>query len=705
MKKNLIKILATATIALSVGACGKKEPAVPEYTLDELLVLDSNGDWEHQGEKVKICNLGVADTFGNTIIGGYCVPDSTSVLDLYGIEIQAKKMPVADSLEWADITVVGTLEDENGHAVIKDADVTLNGVYDGDDQGENMTTGQIVYYWNNVPRNYFDEYFGRSASGKKLSLNVQFASIPETVTAEKESSFYVVYPGEDKDLEDEDNLSPFKVVIPAGLSASTISKINSYFAKKSVGDTGKLVGTARYDRTEGGTSIVIGDIIGSYSLRETPTSEASIVKDKWADVQELEGDNYRDTMVTFENENIFSYVVDESMLSDNVDDIFTDASWVAVDHSSAALLAVTINAKAAKIEETFNALITGLTTQGGEASSMNNEENGEAIYNFKDSDGTIYATVLLANYEAYLSLYYIGLKPSKTFTGETAFADAKAFYLNLATAYEKSLDSTATDRTSALINFSNTVSSAVVDYSNESVYSKYFEDYGLIGVYSIKVTLAAADETAATQYEAGLMLAGFEYKSFELTQEDVWYNATSKEMVVVSISKDSKTVTLDIYAVNATSGALVAERCDATYLGYMNSDVAYYSEKYSAYFSSTINFFADFTVTVDSTEYATEDWYYEADSSYLSQGYAVVFYTFDLVYGEGADLDKIGEALKAELVATGAYTANVQCPTSSSEWLGYADYTNGVWVSVDAYADYGFIEITVVYGKSFVKAA
>ena len=705
MKKNLIKILATAAIALSVGACGKKSPKEPdptEYTLDELLVLDSNGDWEHQGEKVKLCNLGVADAYGNTIIGGYCVPDSTSVLDLYGIEIQAKEMPVADSLEWADITVVGTLEDENGHAVIKDADVTLNSVYDKD-----AGTGQVCYYWNNVSRLYFDNYFGRSWSGKKFSINVQFASIPETVTTDKESSFYVVYPGEDKDLEDEDNLSPIEVIIPAGLSESTVSFINEYFTGKAVGDSGKVYGISRYDRTRGGTTIVLGDIIGSYGLKATPKDEAAIVKDTWADVQELEGDNYRDTMVTFENANIFSYVVDESSLSYNVEQYFNDPSWVEVEHNDAALLSVTINAKAAKMEETFESLVAGLKTQGGEASSVNNEDEGEAIYNFKDSEGTTWATVLLANYESYITLYYIGLKPIKSFSGATAFADAKAYYLSRATAFEKSLDSSASDRTTAIPDLSEEVSSVTVDYSNESSYKTYFASLGLISNYTIKATLKTASKDVVSNYLGTFYVAGaFTYKALTIFEQDGWFNSTTNEFVIFSYDDTYSTITLDIITLNAASAAYVTERSDALYISYMNSTASQYAGYYSSYFSSTINFVSDFTVTVDSTECAAEDWAYECDTSYLSQGYPVLFFTFDVYYADTVDVTKVASALAAELAATGAYTADVQCPTyTSGEWLGYADYTNGVWVGVDAYSDYGIVEITVVFGKNYVKAA
>ena len=61
MKKNLIKILAIASIALAAGACkgNKKSSEDPAklVTIQELLELDNQGKWTLEGEKVKIENL------------------------------------------------------------------------------------------------------------------------------------------------------------------------------------------------------------------------------------------------------------------------------------------------------------------------------------------------------------------------------------------------------------------------------------------------------------------------------------------------------------------------------------------------------------------------------------------------------------------------------------------------------------------------
>ena len=288
MKKNLLKILATMAMVVSVSACGgtKKtseqespseesssasEPAgAKTLSITQVLATtfeDGARSADYEGEEVNLKEtVQFASVYdGRIFLQYYDDEDGTVYLsNVFGLEVEladGEKLP--EGLAYTDkVNVSGTVhyESDNGRVILKDAKITKVG------------EGEKVNYYFPLERAYFDRYYNTAQyNGMNVRGQFQIADMPEEVTDEG-ATLKVVFPGEDIRLEDvtnEDftNYYLMDLKIPAGLDEDQLDSINDILADTEVG--GGLNGVFEIRYNKGGEFFIPEDYLGrSFSTGE-----------------------------------------------------------------------------------------------------------------------------------------------------------------------------------------------------------------------------------------------------------------------------------------------------------------------------------------------------------------------------------------------------------------------------------------------------
>ena len=369
MKKNLLKILAIGAIAVSMGACSSEKPQTVNIT--ELLTINSTTKgWELEGKLVKIENLVCQGKYGNTIIGGSSV--GNTIVDLRGVEIQTKKAPTftIGSGYGADITAVGRVVDVNGRLTLQKATVTVNSERDYDnppaDGSAKYSGGLPMSYCpaDYLSRSLWDGYFGRTFSGALYEGTFQLATVPGTLSATAATSFQVVFPGENIDVEDEENYSLIKVNVPNEVSDNAIESFNTFFADKKAGDFVTLCGLLQYDSE---ANLGMGYVLENYWQQaglEEPASAPDILYD-WDEVEAAAYGFVTPTLPELSSATAtdainapFSYTFDTGYYDKDPSSLFSDPSSILIfeDTSDMALVEVVANLKPSAAEDYLTAV-------------------------------------------------------------------------------------------------------------------------------------------------------------------------------------------------------------------------------------------------------------------------------------------------------------------------------------------------------------
>ena len=361
MKKNLLKILAIGAIAVSMGACSTEKAKVVNIT--ELLTInaDTKG-WELEGKLVKIENLVLQGKYGNTLIGGASV--GNTIVDLRGVEIQTKKLPEfkLGSGYGADITAEGRVVDVNGRLTLQNAKVTVNSERDYDnppaDGSAKYSGGLPMSYCpaDYLSRSLWDGYFGRTFSGALYEGTFQLASVPGTLSATAATSFKVVFPGENLDIEDEENYSIINVAVPNQVSDGAIESFNEYFDGLEVGDFVTLCGLLQYDSQANlGMGYVLENFWDQAGLTEV--EDEPIIFQEWAEVESAAYGFTTQPLPDLDMTNVdvvapFSYTLDTGYFTRDIEDLFSDPSSIMLfkDYSDVGLLEVVANIKPSAVD-------------------------------------------------------------------------------------------------------------------------------------------------------------------------------------------------------------------------------------------------------------------------------------------------------------------------------------------------------------------
>ena len=212
--------VSSETSSESSSEASSSEEEATLLTVAAALSLEQEPPYgfEYLGEKIRIENVVLT-----TIIGDKTafVQEATgnTVADLANLELEVVDWGTCDSTR-TTVTVEGVLADVNGHAVLEQAVIV-----------ECTKTGEEgTYYWPDITRGHLDNNFNRQWHGYWVSADVQLVTAPTTVVAGTEQTFQVVFPGEDTNLENPDNIFPIDVTIPAGITEKEATYINEWLA-------------------------------------------------------------------------------------------------------------------------------------------------------------------------------------------------------------------------------------------------------------------------------------------------------------------------------------------------------------------------------------------------------------------------------------------------------------------------------------------
>lgn len=592
MQKNSIKILALAALALSLGACGgsgggqsstststseagssstyepssetssepvsestsEPDPSSSEsesasssyepgtlYGIGEILSLDAESQWEHLGERVIVKDLVCQGLWndGKTLVGGGVL--GTSITTLRGLEIHSNEVVAFEhGSGWAALfDVEGTLTDVNGRAVIDDAVVTVTSERIYNESGTGYTGGGSVYYWPAVymNRGNWDQYLGRVMSGAMLEGVFQIASMPEEITQEQGTSFEVVFPGENLDVEDLDNYSLIEVQVPDGMSAAGVKAFNEYFAEKEVGQFFTYFGSGQYDLVE---NIGYGLVIDSFGAQflEDPEEEPEIFA-TWADVAAAAGQYFNDPLPELGDDRVFSYTYEFGGAATDV--ILEDYVFL-TDKENANCVTINYNYKPADADEIVDDFVAKLETLGWE------EQTGDlqGIFLLSEGEECVGELIIDAASETGLSYYYMAaapeVGPEETYAEFETFAEAKATYEKRAAAL------VGEGFTSALVD--NTTAAALydLDWSYETYYYTKWTDE----IYEYDFTFAYEELPAdAEDYPALLAEAGFVAKRlYDYTIDGLFNPETNEFIAKLEIDEEDAVIYMEVFVLS-----------------------------------------------------------------------------------------------------------------------------------------------------------
>lgn len=718
MKTNLIKILALGAVVVSLGACQKKKAKVVE--INELLEINADSKkWELEGQLVKVEHLVLQGFYGNTYIGGGAIGDY--VTDLRGVEIQVKKAPKFERNfgYGADITAEGRVVDVNGRLTLQEAKITVNSERPEDGKYKEGEGGLPIYSCppSATSRSTLDNYLsGRIYSGILVEGVYQLASVPAAIDASSPaSSFSVVFPGEDLDLTDAENLAPIVVNVPAGseLTPGAITAFNTYFAEKKAGDFSTICTTFQYDlEKNGGMGMVLESFWSQKGLEEVAKKDQPVIFSSWEEVMDNQGGYYDGGFVDLTKaseeeaalENPFSYLVDESYL-DDPKSMWQEAYVSQIikisdgDLKKCASSVVTVNIKPSKMEAYLDAVEAKLKA-ASYALDESMAENGVYLFTFSDAEVVKKEVVVMLNNESQVEYQYIAPRAALDYA---TFAEFKEGFEGLASAKMSALTETSYTHTSALVDFSEGKKPSNINLS--WMYEALFDGlkaYGMaLPYYSVTYDFAdkAAAAAALTDYEAKLAAAGFVERKLALSKlgsfPDMtgFFNSTSKEFIFIDQDYDSTAhdytnqLYANLFVANDAAIAALVEvlpASDAELLSRVTSFYSYLATTYAAAgFGTTTGLPASFNI---GATLHSNHWDVALTSESLSE-YAISQITIEIKY----DGEVTNDALATYISGLSGFAPKYHM---AFETNGYWNATTGEFLVFDNYDN--VLEITIL---------
>lgn len=645
MRKNLLKILTVAALAFGAGACtpksnntstsdtelppstepstGPVEEEVLEVTAEEVIEIadDEAHDFVLVGKKVHVPSIALQGKYGNVFIGA--VSWGNYVYQLGGIEIQMEgEVPTFEKGSgWgAELDVVGRVTNINGRVALTEATVTVVSEREYNDAHTSYTGGLPISYCPGqyTSRSLWDGYLGRANSGGYYQGYFQLASLPEGPLADEDLSFQVVFPGEDTDATDLENLSLITVQAPASVAAASKEVFNSFFftegSEKQVGDYVLIDSVTQYDlEANGGLGYVL-DTWGMSSLADVPASAKPVIATQWSQVAAHYQPSFQDAFLDLSPADDqdalglpFSYVLDDSYVDGDPRDPWADAYKDQIvkltNPEKCATAAVTVNFKPANFEAYTDRLVEKLQALGYTLdSSLAN--NGVYLMLKQSGEDVVAEVVISLESESSLTLY-ISAPHFQIEEDYATFAELKAAYESRAVAKLSALAEATAAFTSALPAPSGDVlpESFNLSWKYESSYDKYYATYGAMVAYTI--TLGYADSVTAQQLQAAgyaYMVAGaaagFEEASFTLFGIAGYYNETSREFVELSLDAENKALVAEVTILDADTATYVAFPAtnDAEMLAQINAEYAGWHGASATYFPTTATSLTGFTI-------------------------------------------------------------------------------------------------------------
>ena len=446
MNKNLLKVLTMSALLLSLGACkgGNSSSLNPsssddpgpqgplELSIAEVFDLDG-ANFKYEGQEVTVKNTIVYAVNQNMILCGYDGAEGkhpgTTSLKAFEVEVEQQPAWKTDHSTgglYADVTPTGTLTNVNGRPVLKNASVEINLEVLLDDDNKRLPEGSQAScgYWGNLDREDWNEYFGRARSGVFVEGTFQLASVPEAISAEQGSSFYVVFPGENTNGADEQNEYRIYVDLPAGMREKAVTFYNNLFHNADdtknlkVGEFFTLDAFTRYDSTKGGMTLFCDDRFGpSYTVELTGDAIPEIIT-QWSQIQAKYDGKYLSPIpaIGCEEEGVFSYDLSD-YYAYNVENVFEDASFILPNHKKAGAIAVAFNCGRAKVQTVFNALKTKIAAAGYvlDTTVQLEDADEEAIYVLKDASEEVVAELYIAQELRDVQVVFAAFRPSEEF--------------------------------------------------------------------------------------------------------------------------------------------------------------------------------------------------------------------------------------------------------------------------------------------------
>lgn len=571
MKKNLVKILAIASIALAAGACNKGKNSssseeLEELTLSEVFDLDADYpfDFSNVGKTVKVGHLAFYGYYGTTALVGYPYEGSYYLSDLKGFEVELEALPEEDLLPKRgfapDVTVTGTIKNVNGRPVL------ANGTIEVDAETNYGGNGYLAPDY--MSRSYWDGYWGGRASSGALAEGIfQLASVPEEVSTSKGSSFYIVFPGENTDGSDEENEYLIPVVIEDGVSQTVADSVNGFFngvdanndgdyededdtAPHSVGDFVDVMGFLRYDNEQ---TFLLESRYGMY-LDDPAEEDVPTILTAWTEVQEKYSSKFKNGGIPDiggDDLGVFSYTVADNFAG-SPEDVWGEDNldWFGLDLDSAGTYVFDYNCGSAKVASVFEGVVAKIEDCGFTAVENENGSSSDLYYEYKSGDDVLFDINVWKNSSS-ISVAFAGIRA----TDETVSTWAEA----------KTVLSTQSGVETAIADFSATNDAAIESVKVDWKSLEAVEGFGLYQVVPTFADGTFADDDAwealLAEYEAALVTAGFvaDYE-IPLTTSVGYYNATSGEFVEAYLTLNSdKTayagIEIDVFVVSDASKA------------------------------------------------------------------------------------------------------------------------------------------------------
>lgn len=736
MKQNSIKILALAALALTLGACGgnggsegststsgsdasadtsseqgtseggtseggsdtseggsdtseggsdTSEQEVPTlYSIGEILSLDADNQWEHLGELVQVEELAVQGIYGNTVIGGTALGETIDTLR--GLEINCVELPTFEKGSgWgANITATGRLADVGGRAVLEDAVVTVVSERESDGQGS-YTGGLPVYQWPAVYMNRanFDQYMGRKLSGIYLNGLFQIASMPEEVTPEQGTDFYVVFPGENLDTEDLDNYSLINVHVPEGLAQNSADAFNAFFAEKSVADFLIFDGCGQYDMEQ---NLGYGLVVDNWAARffEDPTDVPEIYN-SWADIAAATQQYFADPLPELGDDRVFSYTYE---YSGKATDAIKEAYVFLTDKENSSAVSYTFNYKPADAEDIVNDFVEKLETLG----YVEGTGDSEGIFTLTVEENVVAELIIMGASESNLNFYLLATAPAGE-PGEETYASFET-QDELLAAYEGRAGALVEGFASALLaNIQFGALSFGLDWTDETAYFDKYEDE----IYIYDLTFAFGEEAIPTEDSVveALLANGFEAKRLDDYVIDGYFNATSNEFVAdIDLDVEENTLIITVYALTANAVDTyitdIPDEMDydtfvSTFNTTVQAEIADITGAASTYALSFADLFAGEDYAGFTIDYTSDGGYAE----YYAQLGLITQYVFQAKVADGVDSYDAALAVYAALQDAGFVQATFTLFKLNGLWnattnefvtLSYTD--NGVQIQL-----------------------
>lgn len=307
MKKLLLTVLAC--LSLAVTACGPTGPEPTVVTINEVIEWDLETSKPYlDGQLVRIEDVSVTSNYGENYLSvcwADIAEDGETINDYISMEVQTAE---ATTFGWKDVVdITGTVSSTNGRPQLVNAQVEW-----AVDEETSKGKGSVIY--SRFPsRAYWDGLTSRALSSSYFEATFQLASLPGELVEGQGGSYQVVFPGEKLTISD-DNWNLIDVVIPT-LDAEEAAMYNEAFEGLEVGDGILMFAQCWFDSYP--KALMVPETL---KIQDgwVPTP-LNIFLDRASTVEYIAETYALDASFIpegFAHESIYSWVVDDSLLSE-----------------------------------------------------------------------------------------------------------------------------------------------------------------------------------------------------------------------------------------------------------------------------------------------------------------------------------------------------------------------------------------------------